>query len=52
MLEREGISAVAKSLKKSLKKSLPKTEELAPLNRLKGASDAAENSESKLLLLR
>ena len=28
---------------KSLKKSLPKTEELAPLNRLKGASDAAES---------
>ena len=32
-------SAVAKSLKKSLLK----TEELAPLNRLKGASDAAED---------
>ena len=28
---------------KNLKKSLLKTEELAPLNRLKGASDAAEN---------
>ena len=28
---------------KSLKKSLLKTEELAPLNRLKGASDAAED---------
>ena len=39
LLEREGISAVAKSLKKSLLK----TEELAPLNRLRGASDAAED---------
>ena len=31
---------------KSLKKSLLKTEELAPLNRLRGASDAAEITEN------
>ena len=37
--------AVAKSLKRalSLKKSLLKTEGRAPLNRLKGASDPAED---------
>ena len=36
---------------KNLKKSLLKTEELAPLNRLKGASDAAEITEKILLSL-